>query len=300
MKLTAIILTWNEQVHIERCLRSLEPVTDNFFIVDSFSTDGTVEIARALGAEVVQRRWKNYADQFQWAIENCESQSDWLMRMDADEYLDPEAQEELRGLLATVPEEVSGVYVKRKVLFEGRWIRHGGFYPLIVLRLWRSGMGRIERRWMDEHIVLPPGARTVTLNGHLVDDNRKGLTFWIEKHNRYATREAVDLLGNRHPLFERDERLKQMDDPQAKRKRIIKDHVYSKLPPGLRAFLYFVYRYVFRLGFLDGAKGLLWHFMQGFWYRLLVDMKIMEIEERSQGDVAKIRKILWDEHGISL
>jgi hypothetical protein len=222
------------------------------------------------------------------------------MRMDADEYLEPEAQEELRERLATVPEEVSGVYVKRKVFFEGQWIRHGGFYPHILLRLWRAPMGRIEQRWMDEHIVLPPGSKTIMLKAHLVDDNLKGLTFWTDKHNRYASREAADLLGSKYHLFEMDDSLKGMDDPQAKRKRVIKERVYSKLPPGLRAFLYFLYRYFLLLGFLDGRKGFSWHFMQAFWYRLLVDMKIMEIEERSQGDIAKMRQVLRDEHGVSL
>jgi len=300
MKLTVIILTHNEQIHIERCLRSLRPIASRLFVVDSFSADNTVEIARSLGAEVVQREWKNYADQFQWAIENCNVQSGWLMRMDADEYLEPEAQKELQDVLAQTSDEIDGIYLKRKVYFEGQWIRHGGFYPHTLLRIWRAGNGRIEQRWMDEHMVLPPGAKTITLTGQLVDDNLKGITFWINKHNWYASREAVDLLNNKYPLFERDERIKQMNDPQAKWKRLIKERVYSKLPAGMRAVLYFIYRYFLMLGFLDGKKGFFWHFMQGFWYRLLVDIKILEIEGRSQGDIKKMRQILRDEHSIYL
>lgn len=300
MKLTVIVLTHNEQIHIERCLRSVQPIANHIFVVDSFSTDNTVAIARSLGAEVIQRKWKNYADQFQWAIEQCASESEWFMRMDADEYLEPETQEELQGLLTEIPDETDGIYIRRKVLFEGQWIRHGGFYPHILLRLWRANKGRIEQRWMDEHIVLPSEAKTVLLKGHLVDDNLKGITFWINKHNSYASREAVDLLNNKYFLFEKDESLKSMDDPQAKVKRVLKDRVYSRLPAGLRAFLYFIYRYFILFGFLDGKKGFLWHFMQGFWYRLLADIKTMEIEERSHGDVTKMRQILLDEHGICL
>lgn len=301
MEITAIILTHNEQIHIERCVRSVIPVTSKIFIVDSFSTDRTVEIARSLGVEVIQRKWKNYADQFQWAIEKCGAQSsDWLMRMDADEYLELETQNELHELLAQISDEIDGIYIKRKVLFEGQWIRYGGFYPQILLRVWRAGKGRIEQRWMDEHIILSSGAKTATLKGHLVDDNLKGITFWINKHNKYASREMVDLLNNKYPLFEKDESIRQMDDPQAKWKRIVKEKIYSKLPVGLRAFLYFIYRYFLLFGFLDGKKGFLWHFMQGFWYRLLVDIKIMEIEERSQGDIIKMREILRDEHDITL
>ncbi len=298
--LTVIILTFNEEPHIKRCINSMRSIASKIFVVDSFSTDHTVETARSFGADVVQRNWRNYADQFQWAIENCGAQSAWLMRIDADEYLEQEAQNELQKLLAQVPNEVDGIYINRKVFFEGQWIRHGGFYPQTLLRVWRVGKGRIERRWMDEHIILSPGAKTLTLKGHLIDDNLKGITFWVNKHNSYASREMVDLLSRKYFFIDADNGIKQMDDSQAKRKRIIKEQVYSRLPLGLRAFLYFVYRYLFLFGFLDGKKGFLWHFIQGFWYRLLVDIKIMEIEERSQGDVARMRQILRDEHGVAL
>ncbi|HKI45255.1 MAG TPA: glycosyltransferase family 2 protein [Balneolales bacterium] len=298
--LTVVLLTHNEEIHIERCIRSVQAIAAKIFIVDSFSTDRTVEIAESLGAVVTQRKWKNYADQFQWGLDNCGADSEWIMRMDADEYLEPDLQAELQTALTDVPEETAGLYIRRKVFFYGKWIRHGGFYPHTLLRIWRSGKGRIEQRWMDEHIVLPAGSKTAMLQGHLVDDNQKGITFWINKHNSYASREMVDLLNNKYPLLKRDDSLKDLDDPQAKWKRIMKDRVYSRLPIGLRATLYFFYRYFLRLGFLDGGKGFLWHFMQGYWYRMLVDVKIMEIEERSGGDVEKIRRFLYEEHGIKL
>jgi hypothetical protein len=209
-------------------------------------------------------------------------------------------QSELPKVLAALPEETVGIYIRRKVFFYGQWVRHGGFYPHTLLRVWRQGQGRIEQRWMDEHIVLPPGAKTAMVKEHLVDDNLKGITFWINKHNSYASREMVDLLNNKYFLFPRDEQIKANEDPQAKWKRLMKDRVYSRLPIGLRAGLYFLYRYVLRLGFLDGGKGFLWHFMQGFWYRLLVDIKIMEVEEKCQGDVEKIKLVLEQEHGINL
>lgn len=300
MELTVIILTHNEQIHIERCLRSVKPIASWIFVVDAFSTDDTVKIARALGAEVVQRKWKNYADQFQWAIEQCASESKWLMRMDADEYLEQEAQEEIQKLLVEPPDEVDGIYIRRKVFFEGRWIRHGGLYPHALLRIWRSGKGCIEQRWMDEHIVLPLGTKTMLLKGHLVDENLKGITFWINNQNSYASREAVDLLNNKYLLFGQDESIKLMNDTRARSKRMLKDRVYARLPVGLRAFFYFIYRYFILFGFLDGKRGFLWHFLESFWYPLLADVKIMEIEERSQGDATNMRRILRDEHGIYL
>jgi len=298
--LTVVILTHNEEIHIERCIRSLLLIAAKIFIVDSFSTDNTVEIAKSLGAEVKQRKWKNYADQFQWGLDNCGADSEWVMRMDADEYLEPDLLEELPQALSDVNNEVTGFYIRRKVFFYGKWIRHGGFYPHTLLRIWRNGQGRIEQRWMDEHIVLSTGSKTAMLKGHLVDNNLKGITFWISKHNTYASREMVDLLNNKYNLLERDESLKENDDSQAKWKRILKDDIYSKLPIGIRSTLYFIYRYFIRLGFLDGSKGFLWHFMQGYWYRMLVDVKIMEIEEKSGGDVEEIRRILYEDHGIKL
>ncbi len=298
--LIVVVLTHNEEVHIERCIRSLQTIASRIFIVDSFSADNTVEIAKSLGAEVKQRKWKNYADQFQWGLDNCGADSEWVMRMDADEYLEPDLLEELPQALSDVNDEITGFYIRRKVFFYGKWIRHGGFYPHTLLRIWRNGQGRIEQRWMDEHILLPTGSKTEMPKGHLVDDNLKGITFWINKHNSYASREMVDLLNNKYDLLERDDSLKENDDPQAKWKRILKDDVYSKLPLALRSTLYFIYRYFLRLGFLDGSKGFVWHFMQGYWYRMLVDVKIMEIEEKSGGDVKEIRRILYEDHGIKL
>lgn len=299
------MMTFNEEIHIERCIRSLQPLAAKIFVVDSFSTDRTLPIAESLGAVVAQRKWKNYADQFQWALDNystfCGAQADWVMRMDADEYLEPDLQQELQRVMAgNVPDDVDGFYIRRKVFFYGKWIRHGGFYPHTLLRIWRNGQGRIEQRWMDEHIVLPPGSKTRMLKGHLVDDNLKGITFWVNKCNSYATREMIDLLNNKYDLFEKDEAIKSFDDPQAKRKRMLKDRVYSKMPIGVRAFAYFFYRYFFKLGFLDGSKGLVFHTMQGLWYRLLVDVKLMEIESKSGGDPSKIRRILKDDYGITL
>ncbi len=299
ISITVVMLTYNEEIHIERCLRSLQRIASKIFIVDSYSMDRTVDIAESLGAVVVQRKWKNYADQFQWGLDHCGDESEWVMRMDADEYLEPALQQEILLRLPSLT-DVGGVYINRKQFFYGKWIKHGGRYPLTLLRIWRNGQGRIEQRWMDEHIILTGDARTVILDGNLVDDNLKGISFFVDKHNSYATREAVDVLNQKYNLFKKDESIKLTNDPQAKRKRLLKDGVYSKLPIALRSMFYFIFRYVFQLGFLDGGKGFIYHFMQGYWYRMLVDIKIMEIEERSDGDAVKMKQILAEEYGIKL
>lgn len=300
ISITVVILTHNEEIHIERCIRSLLPIASKIFIVDSFSTDRTVEIAQSLGAEVTQRKWKNYADQFQWGLDNCGTASEWVMRMDADEYLELDLQGEMLNKLSLLPQEIDGVCLNRKHYFFDQWIRHGGRYPLTLLRIWRSGKGRIEQRWMDEHILLSEGSKTIVFRGGLVDDNLKGITFFINKHNSYATREAIDILNRKYHLFRMDEGINSLDGSQARKMRLLKERLYSRLPIGMRALLYFIYRFFFQLGFLDGWKGFAYHFMQGFWYRFLVDIKIYEIERESLGDAEKIKRIFIEKFGVDL
>lgn len=298
--LTAIILTYNEEIHIQRCLSAVIPLTNCIFIVDSFSTDKTIEFAQKFGAHTIQHEFVNQAEQMNWALNNLPISSKWVMRLDADEYLEPKLQEELQVLLSSLPEEIKGIYLKRKVIYAGKWIRFGGFYPHILLRLWRNGEARCESRWMDEHIVLTPNSKTIIAKNDFVDDNHKGITFWIAKHNQYASREAVDLLNQKYHFLPIDNQLFNTDNPQAKFRRKIKTEIYSKIPKGLRAFLYFFYRYFIRFGFLDGARGFEWHFMQAFWYRLLVDLKIAELERESGGDIEKLKLLIHEKHGLKI
>ncbi len=298
LDVTVVILTFNETKHIERCIKSLKDVVKRVVIVDSYSTDDTVELCREMGASVYQNKWLNYADQFQWGLDNCDIDTLWSMRMDADEYLEPALIKELTHRVPNLPQSVNGIYLKRKVFFKGKWIRFGGFYPHILLRLWHTGEGRIEQRWMDEHIVMSAPA-TVTFKSNLVDDNLNNIEWWTAKHNSYSTREMIDLLNIKYGFMKKDESLSKTDDPQAKLKRILKEKVYAKLPLGFRPCLYFTYRYIIRLGFLDGGKGFVFHFLQAFWYRLLVDVKISEVELKAE-DYSDIPQVIYEMYGIRL
>lgn len=277
---SVIILTHNEEMHIKRCIESLSPIASQIFIIDSFSTDSTKVLAEELGATVFQRKWKNYSDQFQWGLDNCPIETDWVMRMDADEYIEPDLIAELPNVLAVAKAETSAFYIRRKYFFLGQWIKHGAVYPLNLLRVWRTGKGRIESRWMDEHIVLDDGGQTETLSGHIVDDNLNNTKWWTDKHNKYADREMVDILGRKYNLFAADQTL-EVDDSssQAKIKRLVKEKLYNRIPLFVRPLLYFLYRYFIRLGFLDGKKGFAFHFFQGYWYRSLVDLRVLEAEK---------------------
>lgn len=296
--LTVLILTFNEEKHIERCIKSLQEFAKEIFIVDSFSTDNTVNIAKELGAKVYCNKWKNYATQFNWGLENCPIETEWVMRMDADEYIMPELSNEIISKLDNVDDDTTGIYIKRRVFFLNQWIKYGGFYPTWLLRIWRHKKGYCEQRWHDEHIQVSEG-NTIEFNYDLVDDNMSNLTWWTEKHNRYATIEAVDILNHRFGFIEYDEMTPAFFGTQAQRKRWLK-HRYMMLPLFIRPFLYFHYRYIFQVGFLDGKKGLIFHFLQAFWYRFYVDVKVYEIYHHAGKDKDSILKYLKDTHNIVL
>ncbi|MGR8980873.1 MAG: glycosyltransferase family 2 protein [Gammaproteobacteria bacterium] len=284
-------MTYNEELHIERCIKSLLPIVKQVFIVDSLSTDQTVEIAESLGAKVYQNTFVNQAVQFQWGLDHCPIETGWVMRMDADEYLEQPLIDEIIRRFPDLPDEVSGIALKRKHRFLGRWIRHGDRYPLILLRIWRTGQAHIEQRWMDEHIVLDSG-KTLVFEENFVDDNLNNVEWFIEKHNRYASREMLDILNKKYRLFADDDSISESEnDGQAKLKRFVKEKLYNRLPIFVRPTLYFIYRYFIRLGFLDGKEGFAYHFMQGFWYRCLVDLKCLEAERVLVGAESRKEKI---------
>ncbi len=277
-QLTVVILTFNEQRHIGRALDSIAALAARVFVIDSQSTDGTVAIAEARGATVLQNRFVNQARQFQWALDHAPIETPWIMRLDADEVVSPELAAEIAAKLPALPPDVVGINLKRRHIWMGRWVRYGGRYPLELLRIWRRGQGRIEDRWMDEH-VLVSGGRTLTFEHDFADENLNDIGYFIEKHNKYATREAIDVLNTRLGLFAKPaEAAATRTAPQAAMKRWVKERIYNRIPFTLAAPAYFFWRYAVQLGFLDGRTGLVYHFLQGGWYRFLVGAKTLELE----------------------
>ena len=190
--------------------------------------------------------------------------------------------------------------MKRKFIFRERWIRHGRYYPTIILRLWRNGAGEMEQRWMDEHIILTRGRSELLEGGDLVDHNLSGIDAWTAKHNRYATLAMIDYLNLEIPLFAEDTRI-EATDGAAKRNRFLKNSVYARAPLYLRAMLMFIYRYVVRLGFLDGKVGFLFHFLHGFWLFMLIDGKLDEARAYiGEHGLEAFKRMLRDKHRIEL
>jgi len=301
VSLSVVILTFNEEQHIKRCIESVQALADNIIVIDSFSTDETINIAQSLGASVLQNPWVNHAVQFQWGLDNADINTEWIMRIDADEYLEGNGVRDITKKLQTLHSDITGVYIRRKIFFLGQWMRHGAVYPIYTLRLWKNGAGRIENRWMDEHIVLTRG-RSTSLNVDIVDDNKNPITWWVEKHNSYATKEMLEILNLKYNFMPLDDALLGSTGSSAKVKRLIKDNIYNKIPLFVRPLIYFLYRYFLRLGFLDKAKGYAFHYMQGFWYRSLVDLKVLEADEliKNINDPIQIKKVLSDFTGLKL
>lgn len=268
MRPTVIVLTFNSEGTLGATLSSARRVSDEIFAVDSFSKDGTVELARSLGATVVQHPFENYGAQRNWAIANLPITRRWQLHLDADEWMD----DQLVAAIQELPDDTerAGYFLARYLRFLNRILRHGGMSPTWHLRLFRTGVGRCEDRKYDQHFLLTSGTSD-RLPGRMIDDIRMPLTEWTARHNRWADSEVAELdceepAGRLQPDA--------FGNP-AQRKRFLRQH-YNRLPLFVRPFLLFVYRYFFRLGFLDGTEGLIFWVLQTFWFRFLVDAKIWE------------------------
>lgn len=276
INLAVIILTKNEERHIERAIDSIKEVAQHILVVDSGSTDQTVSIAKQCGAKVVEKPWINYATQFNWALDQLPENTAWVMRLDADEVVQANLRQQIRSHLGSLPDEVNAVYLNRSMRFLGDDVKRGGLFPISVIRIFRYGKAHCENRWMDEHIVAD--GETVQFSGQLIDDNLNTLSWWTDKHNAYASREVIDILMS-ELASSQHESIGQLKKEQAKYKRWIKENVYNRAPIGARALAYFIYRYIFRLGILDTPGGRKFHILQGFWYRYLVDAKLAEVKK---------------------
>ncbi|MBB6004494.1 glycosyltransferase family 2 protein [Arcicella rosea] len=296
--ISVIILTFNEEKHIKRCIESLLLFTDKIFIVDSGSTDKTIQIAESLGAKITFQPWVNHAVQINFAIQNTPFKTEWYMRIDADEYVLPELAEEIKNELIKIPNTINGIYIKRRVFFMNRWIKHGAYYPIWLLRIWRHGMATCEQRWMDEHIKLFSGL-TMQFKNDFVDHNLNNLTWWTQKHNIYAINEVIDLLNIKYDFRNFESVEPNFFGSQEQRTRFLKVK-YASIPLFIRPIIYFLYRYIFRLGFLDGKQGFIWHFLQGFWYRFLVDAKVYEVYHRVGRDKKAIENFFKEEFNKDL
>lgn len=268
--IAVIVLTMNEEINIKECLSSALLFSREIYVVDSGSSDKTVDIAKEMGAKVFVHPFINYATQFNWALDNLNIEAKWILRLDADERITKDLGDEMLEATAKhSDDDVNGFVLKLRTFFMGKELKHGGVYPFKKLMLFKKGIGRIEERKMDEHTTLSCG-KSLELRCDGIHYDYKDLTYFIKKHNWYSTREAQDVLEGTVSVGTEN-----LEKGQIKRRRKSKNFYY-KLPSFFRCFLLFVYYYIFRLGFLDGKLGLIHCFLSVYWYRFLVDAKIYE------------------------
>lgn len=276
--LSLFVLTYNSEEDIELCLASVTGWADEIFVVDSFSTDRTVDVARDNDVRVYFHEFESFAKQRNWALENLPFKNEWILHLDADERLTSELREEIAQLLISSANVLDGYYIKRRFIWMGRWLRHGGQYPSAELRLFRRHLVRVIDAGHREYVALR--GRVGTLRNDMIHESAKGLFWWIEKHNMYSVREAEELF--------RCSGVKSLSDVASEEvlegnKRVwLRKNIWARMPPVVRAFVMFAYRYVFQLGFLDGIPGFLYCFFHDLWYQLLIDAKLLEASRKQK------------------
>lgn len=271
--LSVVILTYNEEKNLPTCLESLKNLQADIFIVDSFSNDATQEIAKKYHAQFFQHTFDTHAKQWQYALKSLPLKTDWILGLDADQQLMPDLVNELNVLLSSSNNKADGYYIKRRNYFLGQWIKFGGYYPRYLLKLFKKDNVYLEEgELMDHHFYIR--GKTAHLTYDLVENNLKeDLDFWLQKHIVYAQKQATE-------EFHRTVKQKGSFFGNQDERRIFFKNAWNKMPLFIRPFIYFIYRYIFLLGFLDGRKGLIFHYQQAFWYRFTVDAMIFQMKKK--------------------
>jgi len=275
MLLSVLVLTKNEELNIRACLESVK-WADEIFIVDSGSTDNTLKIASKYTEKIYNHPFENYAKQRNWSQANLPVKNEFIFHIDADERVEPELIRELDRLLPD-DKDLDGIIITRKLFFRDTWIKHGGIYPSWHLRIFKKSKGKCEDRLYDQHYIVDGTLKYI--NAGVINAIEPNISLWKKVHRKWASLEAEEILSNRcikdcH---------KNSNNPIAKKTRM-KYNLYYKMPLFIRAILYFLYRFIFKMGFLDGKNGILYHFWQGLWYRLLVDLNIYRETMRKRAD----------------
>ncbi len=278
-QLAVVVLTHNEELNLGACLASVQGLARTLLVVDSGSTDRTLAIAADRGARVLKHEFASHTQQWRWALAQLDPGIEWVLGLDADQRLSPKLRDELAHLFAADRPrllEHDGFYVKRRQIFRGQWIHHGGYYPKYLLKLFRLSKVQLdERDLMDHHFYV--SGRLAELRADLIEDNRNeaNIAFWLSKHIGYAELHAREELSRRcdsQPWLIRPALFGSPDQRVVWCKQL-----WYRLPLYARPFLYFIYRYVLLGGVLDGKQGFIFHFLQSFWYRLLVDIQLDDL-----------------------
>ena len=273
--ISIVILTFNEEKNIIDCIESIIDFTDHIIVVDSGSTDRTLEILKSYPIKILYNPFINYSQQRNWALNNIEFSTEWVLNRDADHRATLKLKQELYNLFKQgISANVNGILVSRKTIFMGKWIKYGGHYPTYHAILFRLGKGKCENKLYDQHFLIE--GDTITAKGDMVDMITASLSSFTIRHDQWSNLEAYQQLKT-----DRDEqnRIEANISGNPLEKRRYYKNLYEHFPLFVRPFIYFFIRYFIRLGFLDGKRGLIFHFLQCFWFRFLIDAKIYEIRK---------------------
>lgn len=274
---TAIIMTKNEEKNIVDCLESMRGFAKRCVVIDCGSKDRTVELAKKHGADVYNHEFEYYAKQFNWGLENCDIDTEWIVRLDADERFPKELNDEIEQLINDNKEKpMNGITIEADLFFLGRCMKHG-IRNKCKMMMFKRACGKIEDRRRDAHSVINEGYSVMTKH-HFIHYDFKDIDNYIKKYNWYATREMmdyIDFLNGQDAIVNTDKHI------LAQRKK--KFGLYYKAPMFFRCWAWFLYNYIFRLGFLDGKEGLVFAFLECYWYRFVVDSKIYEYQKMGNG-----------------
>jgi exosortase/archaeosortase family protein len=277
-----VILTYNEEMHLPRLLQSIIGFSAPVFILDSGSTDNTVPIGESFGATILQHPFENHPQQWDHALRNFNIQTPWVICLDADQIVTQELSKHLNNFRSEDYADINGIYFNRKNFFKGNWIKHGGYSPLYLLKMIRYGVGYSDLNENMDHRFIVPGKTMIWKDGYILEENLKEnkISFWIDKHNRYSdlvAREEVERMQQLRSQTIKPDFWGSPDERTARLKQL-----WWKLPRYVRPMIYFIYRMIFQLGVLDGRTGVIFHFLQAFWFRLIVDIKIDEIMQQQK------------------
>lgn len=271
LDLTAVVLTYNEEMNLEECLRSLAPLNCRIVAVDSGSRDKTVDILENFDVEIYYHEFNDYGDQRNWAQRNTGIDTEWVLHLDADERLTEKLCKNIVSTLNNKSDnELSGYLISRRTMFMGKFIKHGGHYPVYHNRMFRLTKGQCETRLYDQHFIVD--GMVQQLEGDIIDVTND-LKIWFERHMKWAEREAAQvLLKSKNPKLIQG----RFTGTPIERRRWLKNNLYYKMPLFIRCFGYFMFRYLLKMGILDGYKGFIFHFLHAFWYRFKVDIYIVK------------------------
>ena len=288
--ISAVILTHNEESNISYCLESIKRIS-NIYVVDSGSTDNTTSICERLGARVFHHPYTNHADQWRWALDNLPIGTPWILALDADFVVTRELLDRISREIDTLSEDIGGIYVRHLYQFGWGKIRFGGTKQY-WLRVIRRGCARPDTSDLVDFRFLVDRA-VVRWHEAVIEHNRKDddISIWIAKQDKFSLRLAVEEELRRRGLHAWD-RTPRLFGTVDERFAWLRDR-WLGLPLFLRPVLYFVYRYLIAGGFLDGRAGFLYHVLQGFWLRLVVDWKTvqlrdMELDDRALQEFARV------------